>query len=95
MAATATKTRVINLRTDEARRELIDQAAEALGKDRTEFMLEAATREARAVLADRRFFQLDDKAFARFMDALDAPPARNPRLRKLLRTAAPWDTRDR
>lgn len=89
--ATATKTKVINLRTDEGRRALIDQAAQALGKDRTEFMLDAATREARSVLADRRYFELDDAAFEQFMDALDAPPADNPRLRKLLATASPWD----
>lgn len=93
--ATATKTRVINLRTDEARRALIDQAAEALGKDRTEFMLDAATREARSVLADRRYFELDDEAFAKLLAALDAPPAENPRLRKLLTKAAPWDRRSR
>lgn len=31
-------------------RSLIDRAAEALGKDRTEFMLDAATREAQSVL---------------------------------------------
>lgn len=89
--ATATKTKVINLRTDEGRRALIDQAAQALGKDRTEFMLDAATREARSVLADRRYFELDDAAFEQFMDALDAPPADNPRLRKLLATTSPWD----
>jgi len=39
MATATARTRVINLRTDEARRALIDRAAEALGKDRTEFML--------------------------------------------------------
>ncbi|MDZ4689632.1 MAG: DUF1778 domain-containing protein [Planctomycetaceae bacterium] len=38
MATATARTRVINLRTDEARRALIDRAAEALGKDRTEFM---------------------------------------------------------
>lgn len=91
MAATATRTRVINLRTSEARRALIDRAAEALGKDRTEFMLEAATREAQSVLLDRRFFQLDKDAFKRFAEALDAPPADNPRLRKLLAKRAPWE----
>ena len=41
MATATARTRVINLRTDEARRALIDRAAEALGKDRTEFMLDA------------------------------------------------------
>ncbi len=91
MATTATRTRVINLRTSEASRALIDRAAEALGKDRTEFMLEVATREAQSVLLDRRFFQLDEDAFQRFAKALDAPPADNPRLRKLLAKRAPWE----
>ena len=89
--ATATKSRVINLRTDEGRRALIDQAARALGKDRTEFMLDAATREARSVLADRRYFELEDETFARFLEALDATPADNPRLRKLLAKPSPWE----
>ncbi len=91
MATTTARTRVINLRTDEARRSLIDRAAEALGKDRTEFMLDAATREAQSVLLDRRLFHLDDAAFRRFAKALDAPPADNPRLRKLLAKRAPWE----
>jgi uncharacterized protein (DUF1778 family) len=91
MSATATRTRVINLRTSEASRALIDRAAAAVGKDRTEFMLEAATREAQSVLLDRRFFALDDDAFRRFKEALDAPPTDNPRIRKLLARHAPWE----
>jgi len=91
MPLAKTRTKVINLRTDEARRALIDRAAEALGKDRTEFMLDAATREAQSVLLDRRVFQLDDAAFRRFTRILDAPPTANPRLRKLLAKRAPWD----
>ena len=91
MSATATRTRVINLRTSESRRALIDRAAAAVGKDRTEFMLEAATREAQSVLLDRRLFQLDEVAFRRFSAALDAAPAGNPRLRKLLAKRAPWE----
>ena len=54
---------IINLRADERRRMLIDRAAEALGKSRSEFMLDAASREATAVLLDRRFFVLDECAF--------------------------------
>lgn len=81
----------INLRTDATSRDLIDRAAEALGKNRSEFMLEAARREATAVLLDRRLFLVDDRAFRRFTAALDAPPAENPRLRRLLRTPAPWE----
>ena len=89
--ATATRSTVINLRADEPRRALIDRAAEAVGKNRSEFMLDAATREATAVLLDRRFFELDARTFKRFAAALDAPPSANPRLRKLLAKKAPWE----
>jgi uncharacterized protein (DUF1778 family) len=87
----APRTRVISLRTDEARRALIDRAARASGKDRTEFMLDAATREAQSVLLDRRFFDLDEAAFDSFMTALDAPRRDNPRLRKLLNKRPAWE----
>ena len=50
----------------DSRRDLIDHAAAALGKDRAEFILDAATREAQSVLLERRFFQLDKAAFRRF-----------------------------
>jgi uncharacterized protein (DUF1778 family) len=53
-------------------------------------MLEAACHEAEAVLLERRFFLLDEATWKRFHQALDAPPADNPRLRRLLATRAPW-----
>ena len=93
MAATSTvaRTRTINIRIEEERRTLIDRAAEAAGKDRTQFILDAATRDARTVLLDQRYFQLDRDAFAKFNAVLDAPPAENPRLRELLSRKAPWE----
>jgi len=93
MAATATAARrnTINLRIEPERRTLIDRAAEAAGKDRTQFVLDAATREATSVLLDQRYFQLDTDAFAQFNAALDAAPAENPRLRELLSRKAPWE----
>jgi len=81
----------INLRANRSQRAVIDRAAERLGKNRSDFMLEAACREAEAVLLDQRYFQLDDKEFIRFRAALDKPPIDNPRLRRLLRTKAPWE----
>jgi uncharacterized protein (DUF1778 family) len=81
----------INLRADQRRRALLDRAARALGKSRSEFMLDAACREATSVLLDRRFLMLDERTFKRFVAALDRPPADNPRLRRLLGTRAPWD----
>ena len=81
----------INLRADEAKRSLIDRAAEKLGKNRSEFMLEAACREATTVLLDQRLFLIDEKAFRRFTAALDKSPSENPRLRRLLLTKARWE----
>jgi uncharacterized protein (DUF1778 family) len=81
----------INVRVRPQQRALIDRAATAQRKNRTDFILDAACREAETVLLDRRYFSLDDAAFRRFSRALDAPPADNPRLRKLMRTKPPWE----
>lgn len=81
----------INLRASRHQRSLIDQAAEALGKSRSDFMLEASCREAESVLLDRRYFALDAEAFDAFTTMLDQPPATNPRLHRLLTEKAPWD----
>lgn len=86
-----TRDATINLRVQASARDLIDQAAAALGKSRTEFMVEVARREAESVLLDRCFFTLGKKSFADFAAALDQPPANNPRMRRLLQTAAPWE----
>jgi len=74
-----------------AARDLIDRAAKAAGKNRSEFMVEAARREAEAVLLDQRYFTLDKEQFEAFQAALDQPPQANPRLQELLRTPTVWD----
>lgn len=81
----------INLRASRTQKALIDRAAEAMGRSRSEFMLETACREAETVLLDRRYFALSGDAFERFTALLDKPPAVNPKLRRLLQTKAPWD----
>ncbi len=91
MSVTAAERISINLRTDATSRDLIDRAAEALGKNRSEFMLDAARREATTVLLDQRLFLLDDSAYKKFVAALDAAPSENARLRQLLKTRAPWE----
>ena len=87
----ATRDVNINLRASQKQRSLIDRAAEALGKNRTDFMLDASCREAESVLLDRRYFALDAETFEEFTAMLDSPPAANPRLRRLLAGKAPWD----
>ena len=81
----------INLRVSRSEKALIDRAAEAQGRSRSDFMLDAACREAESVLLDQRYFNLDEEAFQRFIDLLDAPPADNPGLTRLLKKKAPWD----
>ena len=48
----------LNLRATRKQKALIDQAAEALGRSRSDFMLDIACREAESVLLDRRYFSL-------------------------------------
>ena len=80
----------INLRAKPEQRDLIDQAAAMLGKSRSDFMLEAACERAQAVLLDQVFFKLDKGRFKDFMQLLDAPPAPNEGLERLMAVRAPW-----
>lgn len=81
----------INIRAKAKQRDLIDQAAERLGRSRSDFMLEAACREAEDVLLDQAFFTVDDGTFAQFQALLDQPLPPTDKLRRLLKTKAPWD----
>jgi uncharacterized protein (DUF1778 family) len=65
IASTANQTRSenINLRVSRAQKSLIDRAAHALGRNRSDFMLETACREAESALLDRRYFALTDDAW--------------------------------
>jgi uncharacterized protein (DUF1778 family) len=81
----------INLRASQRQKLLIDRAAEALGRSRSDFMLDTACREAESILLDRRYFSLSDDEFRKFTAMLDSPPRNNPKLRRLLQSKAPWD----
>lgn len=82
----------INLRALPAQRDLIDQAAALLGKNRSDFMLEAACDRAQAVILDQVFFSLDADKFKQFTAMLDAPPGPNPGLERLMAVKTPWRT---
>jgi len=81
----------INLRATRKQKALIDHAAEALGRSRSDFMLDTVCREAENVLLDRRYFVLSEAAFRKFTSMLDKPPKDNPKLRRLLETKAQWE----
>ncbi len=82
----------INLRALPEQRDLIDHAATVLGKNRSDFMLEAACERAQSVLIDQVFFSLDADQFQKFTAMLDAPQKPNAGLERLMAVKAPWET---
>jgi uncharacterized protein (DUF1778 family) len=86
-----TKRDTLNIRIKPELRGLIDRAAELLGKNRTDFVLDAARQAAEGALLDRTIFMMNPKAYAEFVARLDAPPAPNARLRRTLRNSPPWE----
>ena len=81
----------ISIRAKAGQRDLIDQAADRLGRSRSDFMLEAACRQAEDVLLDQTYFALDAEKMAAFQAMLDNPPAPSDRLRRLLNASVPWE----
>lgn len=81
----------LNIRVKPEVRELIDAAASLVGKNRSEFMLEASRRAAEEALLDRTALTVSPQVFAEFLARLDAPPQPNDRLRRTITIKAPWD----
>ena len=82
----------INLRALPEQRDLIDHAASLLGKNRSDFMLEAACERAKAIVLDQVFFSLDEGRCREFAALLDAPQDANEGLERLMAVKAPWST---
>jgi uncharacterized protein (DUF1778 family) len=82
----------INLRALPEQRDMIDHAANLLGKNRSDFMLEAAWERAQAIAMDQVFFSLDENRFREFTALLDAPQTANMGFERLMAVKAPWDT---
>lgn len=93
MSVTVLSTRrdTLNLRIKPEVRGLIDRAAQVQGKNRTDFILEAATRAAEEALLDQTLIRVSPQAYADFLERLDRPAAPNARLQKTLQTPAPWE----
>lgn len=81
----------INIRAKARQRDLIDRAAERQGRSRSDFMLDAACREAEDVLLGQTFFSVNADTFATFEALLDKPLPPTDKLRRLLKTKAPWE----
>lgn len=86
--ATVDKQKVVNLRIDEVRRNLIDEAAKLQGKSRTEFMIEASYKEAEQTILDQKIFILDE-ADCQYLARKDHKA--DPKLVKLFKSKSPWE----
>jgi uncharacterized protein (DUF1778 family) len=82
----------IHLRARARDRLLIDQAAELVGANRSQFMLSSALNAARAVLLDQTTIHADVATFNKIMDWMDAAatPEEIAGMRRLLSAKAPW-----
>jgi uncharacterized protein (DUF1778 family) len=83
----------INIRAKVQQRDLIDQAADRLGRSRSDFMLEASCRAAEDVLLDQTYFGLSEAKYDEFQALLDSPPKASERLRRTLNAKDVWDTK--
>jgi uncharacterized protein (DUF1778 family) len=90
-AKSTTLPNTLNLRIKPEERDLIDMAAKVKGKNRTDFILEAARNAAEETLLERTIFGATPEAYAEFIALLDAPPQPNERLRKTMQTTPPWE----
>ena len=91
MSTLGPKRHALKLRVSPADRSLIDRAAEVTGKTRTDFILDATRRAAEEALMDQTHFVLSEEVYTEFLARLDAPPAPNDRLIKMMNTPAPWE----
>ncbi|WP_419662573.1 conserved uncharacterized protein, DUF1778 [Desulfosarcina variabilis str. Montpellier] len=83
VAKTSKSTR-IDVRASIAVKQLLQEAAQSCHKNVSEFLLEAGINAANHALADRLHFGLDEKKWELFLQTLDRPVQKKPKLEKLL-----------
>ena len=85
------KRETLNIRIKPEERNLIDRAAKMRGKNRTDFILDAARLAAEDALLDQVIISVSSEAYSQFLARLDMPPKPNERLRKTMQTPPPWE----
>jgi uncharacterized protein (DUF1778 family) len=85
MAAQARKAHRIQLRASKREVTTITRAAAHAGVSLSAFIIESASERAQRTLADERHFELNSRQWRAFMQALDGPVRKMPRLQRLMR----------
>jgi uncharacterized protein (DUF1778 family) len=79
----------VNLRVRREIRSLIDRAARANGKTRSDFMIDASRRAAEDAVLDQTLVRVDQKTYSLFLSVLDQPPC-GTGFDRLMQATKPW-----
>lgn len=93
-ASAQSKRESLNIRIKAEERNLIDRAARTRGKNRTDFILDAARAAAEETLLDAAIICVEPEAYSEFLARLDMPAHSSEPLRKTMHTPAPWDKKN-
>lgn len=85
------KTERIDIRTSSSAKAVLQQAASAVNKSVSEFLLESGLSAASETLIGRRLFALNDDQWDQFQKALDTSPGDKLALKKLLSEPGVFD----
>ncbi len=85
------KNKRIDIRIGEKQKKYLTHVAALRHKKLSSFLLDCAFKEAEEVMASKSHFQMPEKQWKAFCDALDAPPRELPRLRKLFKEKTVFD----
>jgi len=80
----------INLRASARQEQILRRAAAATDHTMTDFILDSAIEHAERVLADRRWFVVDDQQWDEFERLLDAPLPSDAKFKRLLDRPDPF-----
>lgn len=86
---TESRTKPVQLRIRKDITDLIDRAAGAHGKSRSDFMIDAARRAAEDALLDQTLVRVDAESFRHYLDVLDQPPS-GEGFARLMNAPKPW-----
>ena len=91
MSAPHGRTEKLDLRVAPDAKRMLQEAARERHTSLSQFVLDSAIAAATDVLAERSRIALNSEDWAAFMAALDTPPAKHPRMERLLNEPSVFD----
>ena len=89
--ATTRKDHPLSIRLPASDIDIIDRASKLRGRSRTDFMRDAAVREAEATILDSVLIKMTEAGYKSFVEAIEAPAKVNEKLLEALKRPSPWE----